>query len=209
MPSVCRVSGHSPYSSDSDTGLGHGTPSTSGASTPNSRFFVRMHESWILTPPPCFTLGGPSSQVAMTEMENLLIEHPSMSVYNSHCSRGSSGEDSNLSESSNENLPNVVAKRGLRPRNSKGQVVRQPPRRPSAVAARCGILAQVESMKSAQHAKHYKETRNLSKSSLNRHNKSIYRQGKKFSQKTRVQTPAARNFNSRQMKHWKWFLDSP
>ncbi|XP_062575045.1 tumor protein p53-inducible nuclear protein 2-like [Saccostrea cucullata] len=201
VPSIGRVYGHSPYNSDSDTGVGHGTPSSSGASTPNSRFFLRMHESWILTPPPCFTAGGPSSQVPMSEMENLLIEHPSMSVYNSHCSRGSSGEDSNLSESSNDNFSNVVAKRGLRPRNSKGQVVRQAPRRPNAVAARCGILAQAEAYRSAQRVKQYKETRNLSNGSLDRHNKNMIRNGKKYSQKNRIQTPSARTFNNKQMKH--------
>lgn len=205
LPTVCRVSGHSPYSSDSDTGLGHGSPSTSGASTPNSRFFLRMHESWILTPPPCFTAGGPRSQIPMSEMENLLIEHPSMSVYNSHCSRGSSGEDSNISESSFDNISNVVAKRGLRPRNNKGQVVRQPPRRPNAVAARCGILAHVESLKSSQCAKQRKEASNLSKGSLDRKNKNMLRHTKKFSQKNRIQTPAGRNFATKQMKHWKWF----
>lgn len=146
--------------------------------------------------------GGPSSQVPMSEMENLLIEHPSMSVYNSHCSRGSSGEDSNLSESSNDNFSNVVAKRGLRPRNSKGQVVRQAPRRPNAVAARCGILAQAEAYRSAQRVKQYKETRNLSNGSLDRHNKNMIRNGKKYSQKNRIQTPSARTFNNKQMKHW-------
>lgn len=201
VPTVCRVSGHSPYSSDSDTGMGHGTPSTSGASTPNSRFFLRMHESWILTPPPCFTAGGPMSQVPMTEMENLLIEHPSMSVYNSHCSRGSSGEDSNLSESSTDSISNIVAKKGLRPRNSQGQVIRQAPRRPNAVAARCGILAQAEALKSAQRSKQRKESLHLSKGSLDRHNKTTLRHSKKFSQKNRVQTPFGRNFNTQQMKH--------
>lgn len=201
VPTVCRVSGHSPYSSDSDTGMGHGTPSTSGASTPNSRFFLRMHESWILTPPPCFTAGGPTSQVPMTEMENLLIEHPSMSVYNSHCSRGSSGEDSNLSESSTDSISNIVAKKGLRPRNSQGQVIRQAPRRPNAVAARCGILAQAEALKSAQRSKQRKESLHLSKGSLDRHNKTTLRHSKKFSQKNRIQTPFGRNFNTQQMKH--------
>lgn len=145
--------------------------------------------------------GGPKSQVSMTEMENLLIEHPSMSVYNSHCSRGSSGEDSNLSESSTESISNIVAKKGLRPRNSQGQVIRQAPRRPNAVAARCGILAQAEALKSAQRSKQRKESLHLSKGSLDRHNKTTLRHSKKFSQKNRIQTPSGRNFNTKQMKH--------
>jgi len=44
-----------------------------------------LEESWFVTPPPCFT--GCSSQPVLLEtspLENLLIEHPSMSVYAHH-----------------------------------------------------------------------------------------------------------------------------
>lgn len=44
-----------------------------------------LEESWFVTPPPCFT--GRSSQPILLEtspLENLLIEHPSMSVYTHH-----------------------------------------------------------------------------------------------------------------------------
>ncbi|KAF3692426.1 Tumor protein p53-inducible nuclear protein 1 [Channa argus] len=44
-----------------------------------------LEESWFVTPPPCFT--GCSSQPILLEtspLENLLIEHPSMSVYAHH-----------------------------------------------------------------------------------------------------------------------------
>lgn len=44
-----------------------------------------LEESWFVTPPPCFT--GRSSQPILLEtspLENLLIEHPSMSVYAHH-----------------------------------------------------------------------------------------------------------------------------
>lgn len=44
-----------------------------------------LEESWFITPPPCFT--GHSSQPVLLEtspLENLLIEHPSMSVYAHH-----------------------------------------------------------------------------------------------------------------------------
>lgn len=45
-----------------------------------------MAESWLVTPPPCFTGGGCGQQVAVScsPLENLLIEHPSMSVYARH-----------------------------------------------------------------------------------------------------------------------------
>lgn len=41
-----------------------------------------MDESWFVTPPPCFTSTGPI-QIQTSPLENLLIEHPSMSVYHS------------------------------------------------------------------------------------------------------------------------------
>ncbi|KAK6490804.1 tumor protein p53-inducible nuclear protein 1-like [Huso huso] len=41
-----------------------------------------LEESWFITPPPCFTAGGHTPVlVEASPMENLLIEHPSMSVY--------------------------------------------------------------------------------------------------------------------------------
>ena len=40
------------------------------------------NESWLVTPPPCFTKAGTSSEVMpASPLEDLLIEHPSMSVY--------------------------------------------------------------------------------------------------------------------------------
>ncbi|XP_071445730.1 uncharacterized protein TP53INP [Hetaerina americana] len=51
----------------------HRTPSAS--SLPSS-----LEESWFLTPPPCFTSTGPV-HMETSSLENLLIEHPSMSVY--------------------------------------------------------------------------------------------------------------------------------
>ena len=52
------------------------TRSSSTSSLPALSF----DESWFLTPPPCFTLEGPI-HMETSPMENLLIEHPSMSVY--------------------------------------------------------------------------------------------------------------------------------
>ncbi|KAK4877253.1 hypothetical protein RN001_009759 [Aquatica leii] len=39
-----------------------------------------MEDSWFVTPPPCFTSAGPV-HMETSPLENLLIEHPSMSVY--------------------------------------------------------------------------------------------------------------------------------
>ncbi|KAL5291638.1 TP53INP1 family protein [Megaselia abdita] len=43
---------------------------------------LSMEESWFLTPPPIFTSTGPIN-IELSPFENLLIEHPSMSVYHS------------------------------------------------------------------------------------------------------------------------------
>ncbi|KAM9627165.1 tumor protein p53-inducible nuclear protein 1 isoform 3-T3 [Trichechus inunguis] len=54
-----------------------------------------MEESWFITPPPCFTAGGLTTiKVETSPMENLLIEHPSMSVYAVHNSCPSLSEAS-------------------------------------------------------------------------------------------------------------------
>lgn len=44
-----------------------------------------LEESWFITPPPCFTGHGSEPVLLETSpLENLLIEHPSMSVYAHH-----------------------------------------------------------------------------------------------------------------------------
>lgn len=44
-----------------------------------------LEESWFVTPPPCFTGRGSKPVLLETSpLENLLIEHPSMSVYAHH-----------------------------------------------------------------------------------------------------------------------------
>lgn len=50
--------------------------------TVNLPTHISMEESWFLTPPPCFTSTGPIN-METSPFENLLIEHPSMSVYHS------------------------------------------------------------------------------------------------------------------------------
>lgn len=43
-----------------------------------------LEESWFVTPPPCFTGRGSQPVLETSPLENLLIEHPSMSVYAYH-----------------------------------------------------------------------------------------------------------------------------
>lgn len=60
---------------------------------PEDRGFLQLdaecclEDSWFITPPPCFTAGGRGPVLLETSpLENLLIEHPSMSVYAVHSS---------------------------------------------------------------------------------------------------------------------------
>ncbi|XP_030750390.1 tumor protein p53-inducible nuclear protein 1 [Sitophilus oryzae] len=57
-------------SSESLNSGGHNTNRTSA-----------MDESWFVTPPPCFSSQTGPVQLVTSPLENLLIEHPSMSVY--------------------------------------------------------------------------------------------------------------------------------
>lgn len=49
---------------------------------PKLKAQIQLEESWYVTPPPCFEASGLSPEVLeASPMEDLLIEHPSMSVY--------------------------------------------------------------------------------------------------------------------------------
>lgn len=69
-----------------------------------------MEESWFITPPPCFTAGGLTAvKVETSPMENLLIEHPSMSVYAVHSSCPGLSEAGCANEDYNPSSPRYVA----------------------------------------------------------------------------------------------------
>ena len=205
MPSIIHTPTCSDSESDNQRGSNNGSPCSQGSPVSHSRFCLHSkkgcyNESWIITPPPCFLAGGSNSlNVEMTPMENLLIEHPSMSVYNSRCS-GSTGDASDLSESSNDDQ--IQSKRKILPRRVKNEVARQAPRRPNAVAARAGIMAQVEIVKSSQRSLKQSDSKKLSRRNLQRLNKATNHHmggGKPYNKSGRIHCPAGRS-NS-QMKH--------
>ncbi|XP_066289600.1 tumor protein p53-inducible nuclear protein 1-like [Branchiostoma lanceolatum] len=119
-----------------------------------------VEESWFVTPPPCFTAGG-QSPVAMetNPMENLLIEHPSMSVYVQRPSRNSSGETTESSSDSS----------GPR-QQQRRDVVHRPPQRAAAIAARVGIVEQAKMKRHAQRVQERHEKKAYSKTNLQRAN---------------------------------------
>uniref|UniRef100_A0A8C5PMH6 Tumor protein p53 inducible nuclear protein 1 n=1 Tax=Leptobrachium leishanense TaxID=445787 RepID=A0A8C5PMH6_9ANUR len=68
-PLLFTVGAFEPFESPSDSYFMHFCPPT-------------MEESWFVTPPACFTARElTTTEVETSPMENLLIEHPSMSVY--------------------------------------------------------------------------------------------------------------------------------
>lgn len=56
------------------------------SSTSLPPYTSNMEDSWFITPPPCFTSAGPI-HMETSPLENLLIEHPSMSVYYNYSGR--------------------------------------------------------------------------------------------------------------------------
>lgn len=71
------------------------------------RLASQLGESWIVAPPPCFTGTGNVAELAASPLENLLIEHPSMSVYrrteHTRLLRRESGEEDEMEDEESEN----------------------------------------------------------------------------------------------------------
>uniref|UniRef100_A0A8C8RYZ2 Tumor protein p53 inducible nuclear protein 1 n=1 Tax=Pelusios castaneus TaxID=367368 RepID=A0A8C8RYZ2_9SAUR len=142
-----------------------------------------MEESWFITPPPCFTAGGLTTiKVETSPMENLLIEHPSMSVYAVHntchnLNETSCGEE----ELHNPNSPRMEAQ------NEMGQHVHC---YVAALAAHSRFLEQTKSFHSTQWVKEHNERHHLNRNSLRRQN-------------------LTRDYHSRQIKHSGLFVHQP
>ncbi|XP_074645189.1 tumor protein p53-inducible nuclear protein 1-like isoform X1 [Tubulanus polymorphus] len=117
-------------------------------------------DSWLVTPPACFTAG--QQKLETSSMENLLIEHPSMSVYHTRGRPGSAGLEESSSTSSNDADEAGPSRRA---------VVTAPHHRPRALAhSAAGLLTQ-QLNKPMQRATQKIAKRNMSKNKLNRVNK--------------------------------------
>jgi hypothetical protein len=126
-----------------------------------------LHESWYVTPPPCFTLGGNSPQrLENNPMENLLIEHPSMSVYEHRGGRPNSrGTDAESSGESDTDMDTVSTQ------PSRSALSRQQTGRSVRLAAGLSAAVAMKAKKSAQVAHKRKEARKVSRAQLDRTNK--------------------------------------
>ncbi|XP_053569468.1 tumor protein p53-inducible nuclear protein 2 [Bombina bombina] len=115
-----------------------------------------MDESWFVTPPPCFTAesSGPSV-VGSSPLEDLLIEHPSMSVY---ITSGSIVVEREPSEITRDRSP------------SKTRVERRTSHHTSSVTAKAAILGKVGQVSRIQRAKALVDKRKLGRKNLQRQN---------------------------------------
>ncbi|XP_062396665.1 uncharacterized protein LOC134087279 isoform X2 [Sardina pilchardus] len=121
-----------------------------------------MDESWFVTPPPCFTAEGATAETS--PMEDLLIEHPSMSVYVSPGNLSMVDESSaslagsvRMAESASAALP--APRTNLPPRVTRG------------AAAQAGALAKVSQVSRVQRSKARVERRQLARNRVQRQNR--------------------------------------
>lgn len=132
----------------------------------------RLEESWFVTPPPCFTASGHTKEHLTTSpMEDLLIEHPSMSVYVGKAKNQENRTPRRKAQRPKQVRNNQIAKRcnNLRVRQSK-------PQRAAAVAARLGIQSSSGfSIEQAENAKKV-QRKQLSRNKLDKQNKNIHQQ---------------------------------
>ncbi|NWI49678.1 T53I1 protein, partial [Calyptomena viridis] len=142
-----------------------------------------MEESWFITPPPCFTAGGLTTiKVETSPMENLLIEHPSMSVYAVHNTCHSLNETA----CGDEEFHSPGSPR-LETRNETGQHVHC---YVTALATRSTFLEKNKSFRPTHWIKEHNERHYLNRNSLRRQN-------------------LTRDCHSRQIKHNGLFVHQP
>ncbi|XP_073462475.1 tumor protein p53-inducible nuclear protein 2 [Aquarana catesbeiana] len=143
-----------------------------------------MDESWFVTPPPCFTAEGPGqTAVGSSPLEDLLIEHPSMSVY---ITSGSIVVGQDASE--------ITVIRDRSP--SKTRVERRTPHHATSVSAKAAILGKVGQVSRIQRAKAQVDKRKLGRKNLQRQNLAQAFQGRNaMRQRNFVCQPRQRQLN--------------
>ncbi|XP_038659548.1 tumor protein p53-inducible nuclear protein 2 isoform X1 [Scyliorhinus canicula] len=154
MLSSCLSHESSPSASSSLESLCH----CGSSSGPPQSLPCTLEESWFVTPPPCFTAEGQDEvQVESSPLENLLIEHPSMSVY-----AASSTNLSRLEEDASEEINNG--------NESRSRMERWAAPAPAAVGGRATVLEKASQVRRIQRAKQRVEKRQLSRNRIQRQN---------------------------------------
>ncbi|NXU69938.1 T53I2 protein, partial [Horornis vulcanius] len=119
-----------------------------------------MDESWFVTPPPCFTAEEPGPDgVGSSPMEDLLIEHPSMSVYvTSTLEVDGEGPEDDAAEDVPEPRPELPV-----------------PHHGRALAVKAAALDKAGQAQRAQRAKQLAERHRLGQKALQRQNRARQR----------------------------------
>nr|XP_055044122.1 tumor protein p53-inducible nuclear protein 2 isoform X1 [Misgurnus anguillicaudatus] len=115
-----------------------------------------MDESWFVTPPPCFTAEGATAEAS--PMEDLLIEHPSMSVY------VSPGHLPAMEES-------AISLAGSVSRMSESALPVTRSSMPTRVTHGAGALTKITKVSRVQRAKARTERRHLGRNLMQRQNR--------------------------------------
>uniref|UniRef100_K7GF60 Tumor protein p53 inducible nuclear protein 2 n=1 Tax=Pelodiscus sinensis TaxID=13735 RepID=K7GF60_PELSI len=142
-----------------------------------------MDESWFVTPPPCFTAEGPSpDRVESNPMEDLLIEHPSMSVY----------VTSNSIVVERESPDEAVSEGDV----PEPRLERHAPHHPTSLTAKAAILEKVSQARRIQRAKQLVEKHKLSQKVMQRQNRARERHPRRAKQQgSFVYQPCQRQYN--------------
>ena len=158
--------GQGDNSSDAESPPGRASATSSGMSTPVHVVHPSLGESWLVTPPPCFTAGGPSPQGMGTHpLEDLLIEHPSMSVY------GPRGRPQSVGHDSEDSSAEDVRPAAGQPGQQAGRAV-APHHRPRTITtAKASLQAQVMVTRSMQKAHKKHEQRRHTRNAIERSNR--------------------------------------
>ncbi|XP_051887361.1 tumor protein p53-inducible nuclear protein 2 isoform X2 [Pristis pectinata] len=135
------------------TSLFYGEPEEVCTQAPSPSLIEKEDDGWLIVD---FPEGQDEIQVESSPLENLLIEHPSMSVY----------ADSNTNISTLEDANEEVGNGNT----AQTRVERWAPPAPAAVLGRTGILEKANQVRRIQRAKQRVEKRQLSRNRIQRQN---------------------------------------
>ncbi|KAK7884213.1 hypothetical protein WMY93_027336 [Mugilogobius chulae] len=167
---VRRKRGSLPSSTPSVSPGSRGLCGDSGCNSRTGSERSCMDESWFVTPPPCFTAEGATAEAS--PMEDLLIEHPSMSVYASQNSTGITSS-SNLPMVNEETTGSLVGSMSRMTESSAvpATCTTLPTRMNRGTATQAGALAKVTQMSRVQRSKARIERRRLGRNHIQRQNR--------------------------------------
>ncbi|XP_065421817.1 tumor protein p53-inducible nuclear protein 2 isoform X1 [Chrysemys picta bellii] len=180
--SVC-TSQSCPGSPPPTTSSSHSLNDYVGRPVPSQPDPCLMDESWFVTPPPCFTAEGPGPvRLESSPMEDLLIEHPSMSVY----------VTSNSIVVERESPDEPISEGDV----PEPRMERRTPHHPTSLTAKAAILEKVSQVRRIQRAKQLVEKHKLSQKVMQRQNRARERHPRRAKhQGSFVYQPCQRQYN--------------